>query len=135
MNENSLKNLRPYQPGQSGNPGGLPGRPRAKLTEQFVADFSDSWSREGAKVLSVLARQQPATYASLAAKLIPQNVVIDLQQRTPGNLSPEDWGLMVQVLEGIKTALPGAASRPPSEILSYVDAAIRAHSATVISST
>jgi hypothetical protein len=120
MNEASLKNLRPrWQPGESGNINGRPAR-------------SNSWAVEGPKVLSTLARTQPAVYAGLAAKLVPADVSISLEARMPAGLDPSDWQLMMTVLDGVKQALPDANTRAPGEVLEFVASAIRAHSATTI---
>src|SRR5262249_41853264 len=137
MHENSLKNLKPWHPGQSGNPTGTgAGRPaRARLTEAFVSDMAASWSQHGPKVLSDLARTQPAAFAGLCAKLIPQDVALTIEQRLPGNLSPDDWSLMLEVMNGIKQALPDANQRQPGQVLGFVKDAITAHSAPLIDHT
>ena len=132
MNPKSLQNLKqPWQPGESGNLNGRP--PRARLSEQFISDMAASWSRHGGQILENMAKKDPGRFAGLCSQLIPRDVQLSIEQRPPGSLSVEDWQLMTQVLEGVKQALPGAGSRPPSEILGYVVEAIRAHSATVIS--
>lgn len=77
----NISNLRPpWQPGESGNPNGRPARTR--LTEAFVADFADSWGKHGPRVLDELARKQPQAYTALAVKMVPQNVIVDLQARS-----------------------------------------------------
>jgi len=130
MHENSLKNLKPWHPGQSGNPTGAgAGRPaRARLTEAFVSDMAASWSQHGPKVLSDLARTQPAAFAGLCAKLIPQDVQVSLEARLPGGLSPSDMA----IFQAIREAIPGANEREPNEVLNFVLDAIRAHDAKLI---
>src|SRR5262245_66046695 len=52
----NISNLRPpWKPGESGNPNGRPIRTR--LTEQFVADDSDTWSRHGSRILDDMAKK------------------------------------------------------------------------------
>ena len=129
MNQSSLKNLKPrWQPGESGNPAGRPAR--ARLTEAFISDMSATWSQHGATVLSDLARTQPAAFAGLCAKLIPQDVQVSLEARLPGNLSPDDWSIMLEVMGAVKQSLPDANSRAAGEVLNHVLEALRAHSAT-----
>jgi hypothetical protein len=125
-NPNSLKNLRPYQPGQSGNPQGInAGRPaRVRLTEAFVGDFAKSWAAEGPKVLSTLARTQPAVYAGLAAKLVPAEVAVSLEARS-SVLDDAD----LAILRAIKAGIPDANSRDPGEVMNYVLDAIRSYGA------
>ena len=129
MNEASLKNLKPWQPGQSGNVNGRPAR--ARLTEAFISDLSATWNRHGARVLEDMAKKDGRSFAHLAAKLIPQDVQLTLQTRLPGNLEPAQWEAMLALLEGIREALPGD-QRGPQEITDFVAAAIRSHSAKLI---
>jgi hypothetical protein len=122
----NISNLRPpWQPGESGNPNGRPARTR--LTEAFVADFADSWGKHGPRVLDELARKQPQAYTALAVKMVPQNVIVDLQARS-GALDEAD----LAILRAIKAGIPDANSREPGEVMNYVLEAIRAHSGRVI---
>jgi hypothetical protein len=129
---NQLKNLRPqpWQPGQSGNPAGRP--PRAQLSERFIGDMCKSWAEEGPKVLSTLARTQPAVYAGLAAKLVPTDVQISLEARLPAGLDPSDWQLVMAMLEAVKIGVPNANSLPPQQVLEHTLNALRAYGAKTI---
>jgi hypothetical protein len=131
MHKNSLQNIEPnkWRPGESGNPNGRPAR--ARLTEQFVSDLSTTWAKHGSRILEDMARKDGRSFAHLAAKLVPQDVSLTLQERLPGDLDPDSWSAMLGLLEGIKTALP-ADRRSPREISEFVAAAIHAHSAKVI---
>src|SRR5262245_40408002 len=111
MHENSLKNLQKFQPGQSGNPAGRP-TIRTRLTERFIGDVSDAWSKHGAAVLERMAKQSPTQFAGLCAALVPKDVQVSLQQRLPGDLDPASWQAMLGLLEGIKAALPGDTRGP-----------------------
>jgi hypothetical protein len=37
-----------------------------------------------------------------------------------GNLSAQDWQIMREIVEAVKTALPDAATKPPGEVLEYL---------------
>jgi hypothetical protein len=41
-------------------------------------------------------------------------------QSPPGNLSPSDWHLMLEVVEAVKAAIPDASNRPPRAVLEHV---------------
>jgi len=119
----NIANLRPpWKPGESGNPVGRPAR--TKLTEQFVADVSDAWNRHGAKILDNMAQRDGRDFAHLCAKLIPANVVVDLQART-GALDDADMAL----LKAIKAEVVGANDMSPAEVFEHTRAALRAYGA------
>jgi hypothetical protein len=115
MHENSLKNLQKFQPGQSGNPNGRP-IARSRLTERFLADVATTWEQHGAKILEGMARKEPSRFVDLCSRLIPRDVQLSLSARMPGNLEPDDWAAMLELLGAIRTQLPGdqAAGRDRS---------------------
>src|SRR5262245_56689806 len=113
MHDNSLKNLRPWQPGESGNPNGRPVGARARFTEQFAADVAEAWRKHGAGIVDQMATTEPMRFAELCARLMPKDVSMTLQQRLPGNLEPDDWAVVMEVMGAVKQALPDASSRSP----------------------
>jgi hypothetical protein len=54
------------------------------------------------------AKTQPATFLGIAARLIFQQVQMDLQASLPGNLLMEDWAVLREVLSAVREGLPGA---------------------------
>jgi hypothetical protein len=46
-----------------------------------------------------LAKNDQAKYAQLAIGNLPRDVLVSVEQRVPGGLSVEDWGLMLRVLD------------------------------------
>jgi hypothetical protein len=129
MHKNSLKNIEghKWQPGQSGNPNGRP-TARSRLSERFIADVSDVWATHGAKILERMATKEPTRFADLCSRLIPRDVAISISARTPGDLAPDDWGAMLELLAAIKAQLPGD-DRKPGAIAELVTEALRLHSA------
>ena len=65
MHDNSLKNLREFEPGQTGNPNGRPAG--ARLTERFIADVADSWEQHGAQILQEMAKKSGGALPSSVA--------------------------------------------------------------------
>jgi hypothetical protein len=130
MHENSLKNLRPWSQGQTGNPNGRP-TARSRLTERFIGDVSNTWERHGAVILDKMAVKSPDRFADLCSRLIPRDVAISLEQKLPGGLDASD----LAIFQAIKEAIPAANDREPAEVLSFVLEAIRAHSAKTIDYT
>ena len=115
-----------WQPGQSGNPSGRPIGSRQKIAEAILREIAAEWERSGARVLELMARDEPAKFAQLAAGLIPREALLTVAQRLPGNLEGEDWELMLSVCAAIKQALPEANQRQPGEVMQFVLDAIRA---------
>jgi hypothetical protein len=57
------------------------------------------------------AQKQPQVFFATCARLIPQQVAIDLQTALPGNLSPSDWADLRELLGAIQQALPDVGQR------------------------
>ena len=69
-------NLRPWQPGQSGNPAGRPLGSRHRISEQFVQMIADDFERHGAEAMRRVRDEDPSTYLRLVAGLVPRNLEI-----------------------------------------------------------
>ena len=117
---------RPFPPGVSGNPNGRPPghHTRHMFSEAFIRDLSASWSQDGATVLKRVAKENPSSYFSVCARLLPAEVTATIEQTVPCGLDADD----LAILRAIKQSLPDANSRTPSEVLNYVLDAVRAHS-------
>ena len=67
-------------------------------------------------------------FVQLCYSILPRDVLIAVEHRTlPGNLDPEDWHLMKQIIDTIKAAIPPGTNSAPSEIFAVIDEALRAH--------
>jgi hypothetical protein len=66
--------LRPWQPGQSGNPAGRPKGAKSEFTEQFWRDIRDAWQTGGADCIKRMMRDMPDKFVVVAASKIPQEV-------------------------------------------------------------
>jgi hypothetical protein len=66
------------------------------------------------------AIDQPTVFFATCARLIGPEVKLTIEQTPPGNLSAQDWAIMREIVDAVKTAVPDAANRPAGEVLEYV---------------
>ena len=71
----------------------------------------------------------PATYARLAVSLVPKDVQISVEQKTPGNLEPEAYAALRRVLDIIQAA---NIEGDPQAIFERIESVLRADNATLI---
>ena len=119
---------KPWPKGVSGNPSGLPGRPagsRQTFSAGFLDDLAKTWRDKGRQTMEWTAENQPSAFFAVCARLIGPEVKLTIEQQLPGNLSPADWNLMMQVLDAVKSVIPDAANRPAGEVLEFVLGALR----------
>lgn len=74
MNSNSLKNLKPFQPGQSGNPGGMAKGARNRLQAKFLNDLADDFELNGKAAIESAREKDPLGYVKAVASLMPKQV-------------------------------------------------------------
>jgi hypothetical protein len=122
-----------WKPGQSGNSRGRPLGARQRVSEQLIADIADVWAIYGKNVLRRLAAQDPATLAKIAYGLLPKDVFISVEQRTPGNLDPDEWAILRNVIDLIQATTPKGA--PLGPVLATIENALRADHATLVNSS
>jgi hypothetical protein len=51
---------------------------------------------------------------------------MSVEQRIPGGLSAEDWVLLTQVLDLIRSVVPPGSNTPPAEVFGVIETALRA---------
>lgn len=68
-----VEHLRPYE-FQKGQPktGGRAKGIRNKISDAFLKNLHEEWQRSGQATLRILAVEQPAAFAHLVAKILPQ---------------------------------------------------------------
>ena len=115
-------NGRMWPPGVSGNPNGRPVGSRSAFSAGFTRDLAEVWAEKGKASMLYTAEKQPAVFFATCARLLPNDVRVTVEQSLPGNLSPADWNLMLDIVDAVKQAIPDASSRPPGEVLEYVRA-------------
>ena len=57
--------------------------------KRLLADLAEVWEVSGKEVLERLAKDDPAKLVKIAFGLLPRDVFISVEQKTPGNLEAE----------------------------------------------
>ena len=76
-----------------------------------------------------MAITDPGKLAQIAYGLLPRDVFISAEQRTPGNLDPADWEILRRVVDLIKVNAPGGELGPTLEL---IETALRSERAQLI---
>jgi len=118
-------NLKPWQPGQSGNVNGRPVGSRSAFSAGFLKDLAEVWADEGREAMLKTAKTNPTVFFATCARLIGPEVKLTIEQSLPGNLSMEDWQVMREVVSAVRQAIPDASSQPPGAVLQHVLAKLR----------
>ena len=104
------------------NPKGGPIGARQKISEQLLADLAVVLEHQGESVLRRLAIEDPGKLAQIAYGLLPRDVFISVEQRTPGNLDPDEWAILRRVIDLIQQNAKGAELGP---VLETIEQALR----------
>ena len=119
-----------WKPGESGNPLGRPLGSRNKLSEAVIQDIAADWAVGGADTIARVRMTDPATYFRVVASILPKDVLVNVQQSTPGNLEPEAWATLRRVLDIIQHCAPNGAE--PSQVFETIENALRVEYAKTI---
>lgn len=76
----STDNLKPFQPGQSGNPAGRPKGSRNKLGEQFLDDMYADWKAHGAAAIIKVRDEKPDQYLKVVASILPKELNVNVNE-------------------------------------------------------
>ncbi len=114
-----------WRPGQSGNPSGRPIGSRSAFSSAFLSDLMAVWQEHGRETMVHCAKHDPSLFFGICSRVLPKDVAVSITERTPGGLAPDDWQLVLAMLDATKTALPDASSRSPAQVLEFVLSAIR----------
>ena len=125
-------NLKPWQPGQSGNLNGRPVGSRSTFSAGCTRDLAEVWAEKGKASMLYTAEKQPAVFFATCARLLPNDVRVTVEQQLPGNLSMEDWQMMKEIIAAVRQAIPDASSKPPGAVLEHVLSALRQADAKLI---
>ena len=81
-----------WLPGTTGNAAGRGMTNRQRISEKLLADLAEVWEAHGESVLQRLAISDPGKLATIAYGLLPRDLMISVEAKTPGNLEPAEWG-------------------------------------------
>lgn len=95
--EKKLQNLRPFQPGDRGNPVGRPKGSRNKLGEAFLAALHDDFERDGVAAIIATRTQHPEQYVRVIASLLPKEFKIE----TVSDLTDEQLDARIRTLANL----------------------------------
>jgi hypothetical protein len=65
---------------------------RQRISEKLLADLAEVWEASGKAVLEMLATDGPGKLPQIGYGLLPRDLFISVEQRTPGNLDPRRMG-------------------------------------------
>lgn len=108
--EEKHSNLRPWQPGQSGNPEGRKKGSRNKLGEAFIEALHDDFQAHGAATIARVREEDPTAYVKVCASLLPKELKIERMD----DLSDEQLDQRIKQLAaviGLEIGAGGVAGR------------------------
>jgi hypothetical protein len=121
-----------WKPGQSGNPAGRPVGARQKIEGAFLESLRKKWESEGDDIIDRVARDNPEKIVEVMARVLPKELAISVEQKTPGNLSPDAYAALRRLLDIIQAA---QVEGDPQAIFERIESALRADSAVLIERT
>lgn len=83
------RGLRPWKPGESGNPKGRPEGSRNKLGEAFLDDMFEAWKAQGIDAINRVIKDRPQDFLKVVASLLPQKYQADVVHRFVALMPPE----------------------------------------------
>ena len=113
VDPNSLANLKPFQAGQSGNPGGKPKAARNRLTAHFLNALADDFESHGKHAIVDAREKDPMGYVKAIAALMPKQV----EQTQPlDDLTDAELLAGIALLRSRLTDTPGAGVGAQTEL-------------------
>src|SRR5882672_3511708 len=103
---------------------------RQRISKKLLADLAEVWEASGKAVLEKLATDDPGKLPQIGyGFLLPRDIFISVEQRTPGNLDPDEWAILRRVIDLIQQNAKGAELGP---VLETIENALRADQAKLI---
>ena len=90
--------------------------------------LEEVFEERGPDCLRDMAIETPNEFLKLAYSTLPKDILVKVtQQSMPGDLDPEEWRLMVQVLRLIKENIPAGVQASASEVFGLLATTLRSH--------
>ena len=109
--EKKLRKLRPFNPGQSGNPRGRPKGARNRLSTQFLEALEADFNEHGAEAIEQVRQKKPEVYIKVVADLLPKEANINVEA---GEAFVELWR---KISEGLGDELADRLDEEPSVVV------------------
>jgi len=111
-------NLKPWKPGESGNPAGPKAGYRQEFSRSFVTGIAQDFAEHGVKVVERVRMENPLGYLRVCASLVDQEINVKtpfshLDHLTDDQLRASIAELNERVLHALAAA-GGDVSRPPA---------------------
>jgi hypothetical protein len=75
--------LKPFKPGESGNPAGRPVGTRVRFSEEFLQDFHEAWQKHGKEALERVAKRHPIAFLRAAVAVLPKQLNVKRDSDLP----------------------------------------------------
>ena len=98
---------------------------------RLVPYRGNSTGSGGPETIARVRLADPATYFRVVASILPKDVLVNVQQQTPGNLEPDEWRVL-DLVRLIRASAPEGANALPSDIAPALEETVRAHFARPI---
>ena len=109
--EKKLRNLKPFQPGQSGNPKGRPKGARNRLGTQFLEALESDFKQHGPQAIALVREKKPEVYMRVVADLLPKESNINVEA---GEAFVELWR---KISDGLGDDLADRLDEEPSVVV------------------
>ncbi|MCB8883980.1 hypothetical protein ACELLULO517_27320 [Acidisoma cellulosilytica] len=99
--ETKQRNLRPFQPGQSGNPAGRPKGARSRVTESFLRALEEDFTEHGAAAIAAARQSDPVAYIRIVASLVPKGFEISGEVAVKRKLEDMSDDELMAIISGV----------------------------------
>jgi hypothetical protein len=106
--EKKLRNLKPFKPGQSGNPKGRPKGARNRLGTAFLKALESDFNQFGSQAIIQVREKKPEVYMRVVADLLPKEANINVDA---GEAFVELWR---KISDGLGDELADCFDQAPS---------------------